>query len=143
MKPRDEVASLLGGMDEQDGQYLRERPWMIEEYRRQGFNDEMDVVAEGGHKPAVSPEESTRVTTDDLRQGVIPVLKKPVQNGVVPSDEDDELEDDYEGWTKSDLEAEIDERNQARGDGEKLPKGGTKQELVDRLRSDDESVVNV
>jgi hypothetical protein len=62
---------------------------------------------------------------------------------VVPSDEDDELEDDYEGWTKSDLEAEIDERNQARGDGEKLPKGGTKQELVDRLRSDDESVVNV
>jgi hypothetical protein len=121
-------------LDEQDKSYLRERPWMIDTYRRRGFAAEMDAVENSKD----TPDDPTRLaTTDDLRVGTqTPQRDVAPPNGVVAGEE---VDDDYESWSKADLEAEIDARNseEDRAEDSKISKTGTKAELADRLHEDD------
>lgn len=48
--------------------------------------------------------------------------------------------EDRSGWSIKALRAEVDDRNQGRGDGERLSKGGSKTALMDRLLEDDYAI---
>lgn len=136
----DEVASMLSGADKDTRTYLRQRPWMLDEYRRRGFGDEVDKIIEDLPEPEVDPNEVDRVTTEGMSLGRQPRTKQhALPNGVVPPEVDDadEADEPYEKWTVEDLKSEIDDRNEGREGDDKLSKTGTKQELVDRLYADD------
>lgn len=137
----EERDKLVDGMDAQDMQYLRERPWQIEEYERQGYTKQMEAVRSGGNTPEVDPSEASRVTTEKMRLGALEANRTPQPNGVVPDDEDED-DEDYESWTVADLKAEIDDRNSDRDPATALATSGNKQELIDRLRADDEAQEN-
>lgn len=123
-----------------DRRYLLSRPWMVDEFRRQGYGDQMDAV-ENGQEVRPSPEDETRVTTDDMRVGTqVPQQIDPRGNGVLDGDED-EVDDNYEEWTKAELESEVDARNAEEDRETKLSKSGNKDELAKRLHEDDAAQV--
>jgi hypothetical protein len=135
-----EKKSREGSLDDTDKQYMRDRPWTIEELRRRG-GGELDKVLDDVQRPPVEPvEHPSRVTTEELQQGA-------QDSGRVPQPNADQVaagdgaDDDYDTWTKQELVDEVEERNK---DGRETPlaTSGTKQELVDRLRADDEAVDN-
>lgn len=129
-----------GKLDDFDKEYLRQRPWLLETFKRQGAEEQVKEIEDGTYVPD-SPAEESRVTTDMMRQGVIPTDRKPQPNGVSGSSDDDE-DEAYEDWTAADLKAEIEDRNQGREADQKIPISGTKQELADRLYADDEKSSN-
>ena len=133
----DEIRDLLSKRTEQDDQYMRERPWIIAEYERMGFTDEMKQVREG-IRPLESPGEASRVTTDDMRVGVLPTDRKVQEDRVSPP-ADDEVEDDYDTLTVAQLQEEIDVRNRELPDEDKITRTGKKEDLIARLRADDEA----
>lgn len=45
----------------------------------------------------------------------------------------------YSEWSKSDLRAEIDRRNEDRDEADRIPVSGTATELAERLETDDEA----
>jgi hypothetical protein len=119
-----------------DASYLLDRPWMIDEFRRQGFDKQMDAVVAGADVRN-SPEEKSRVHTDQMRVGTQgPQILEPAASGVLS--EDDEVDDNYEEWKVSELKAEIDARNKERGPDDQLSLGGNKEDLVARLHQADE-----
>lgn len=61
----------------------------------------------------------------------------PIVGGSVPNDGSDEPVPPYEEWSKKDLQAEIDRRNEDREEENKIPRSGTIAELADRLTEDD------
>lgn len=65
------------------------------------------------------------------------VTDQTVVNGEGGGDESDEDYDDP-AWTKAKLQAEIEKRNEDRDDDGKMSSVGTKAQLVERLRADDE-----
>lgn len=123
-------------LDERDALYLRDRPWMIDEYRRQGLIAEMDAVQSEEVRP--SPEELTRIHTDQMRVGTqVPQQIDRIPNGVIPDDAEDEIDDNYEEWSVAEIKTEIEARNAERGEKEQLSMSGNKAELCDRLHKDD------
>jgi hypothetical protein len=120
----------------EDRQYLLDRPWMVDEFRRRGFTEQMDAVEEGV-KMRPSPVEASKTTTEDMRIGTqAPQQIDPRSNGVTgDGDEDDDV--DYNEWSVADLKAEIDERNKEENREEKLSTSGNKADLVKRLEEDD------
>ena len=127
-------------LKKEDIRYLQDRPWMIDNFRRQGYVDQMDAVLDGQIKRD-SPEDQTRVHTDDMRLGTqAPQQIDPRANGVTGDDE--EVDDDYESWSKADLEAEIQTRNDEDGRETKISASGTKAELAARLHEDDNAEVS-
>jgi hypothetical protein len=116
--------------------YLRDRPWKIDEYRRQGFIAEMDAV-EANIPMKSDPTDETRIHTDQMRVGTqAPQMSDPRSSGVL---EDDEVDDNYEEWSVADLKAEIEARNAERAEGSHLALSGNKDALVKRLKEDDEA----
>lgn len=116
-------------VDPKNYQYLLDRPWMIDEFRRQGYNDEMDAVSA---KSSSHPAEPTLVTTEKMRVGSqTPQHPNPQPNGPVEDDVD------YNEWSVSDLKTEIDARNAEEGRQEKLSSSGNKAALVAVLEDDD------
>ena len=86
--------------------------------------------------PQGSGDDPSRSALDSTAQGAPPIgtLSAEEQRSVLgESDEDD----DYDKWTKSELADEITERNKGRE--EPMSTSGTKAELIDRLRADDEA----
>lgn len=126
----------VNSIDEADATYLRQRPWMIQEYRDMGYGDQMDKV----EKPAQEGvEPPSQVTTEDMRVGVQDPQRRVQPNGDGQPASTLE-EDDYDTWTKDELVAEVNERNDdGRPDDQKLSTSGTKADLVERLRADDEA----
>lgn len=121
-------------LDKVDVRYLQERPWMIEEYERQGLKDQMAAVR-AGMPSKDDPTDITRVHTTEMALGNIPPqIESPRPDGVT---DEEGLDDDYESWTKEDLLAEIDARNEEDGRTNKLPKSGSKADLALRLHQDD------
>jgi hypothetical protein len=127
-------------MDQDDIDYVRDRPWMIETFERQGHTDAMKVVRESrpGHD-AEYPGDVTLVKTDQMRVGTqTPQQPKPRPAGaagenVLPPED----EVDYSSWSVDELKAEIDARNEEEGRTEKIATSGKKSDLVDRLEADD------
>jgi hypothetical protein len=116
-----------------DRAYLLTRPWMMDEFRRQGYEAEMDAVAKGV-KIRKSPEEESKLSTEDLRVGTQAPQQLDARPSGSPVDEDDV---DYSEWSVADLKAEIDARNAEEGRSEKLPSNGNKATLVAALEADD------
>lgn len=121
-----------------DVPYLRDRPWLIDQYRRQGYTDHMDAVADG-EITRESPVERSKITTDHMRVGTqVPQQVDSVPNGVT-GEEPDELDDNYEEWSVAELKAEITERNKELGEDVQIPVSGNKDALVDRLHKADQA----
>lgn len=126
-------------IDDRLAGHLRDRPWMVEELRRQGFTEQMDAV-ESGEPMKHSPEEANKITTDSMRLGTQPQLIDQAQpNGVTAASDLDEVDDNYEDWTVEELKTEINTRNEEGGRTEKLSTSGNKADLAARLHADDEA----
>lgn len=142
-KSHEEVSAALRNMDDQDLRYIWERPWIIGEYERQGFTEEMEALkgrfdAQGNLTPKTDP---TVITTDDMRVGTQTpqhLLPRPqlVDPSLNPLENEDD-EDDYESWSKQELVDEVNSRNEDRADGDKMSASGNKDQLIERLRADD------
>ncbi len=125
-------------LSEDDKQYLLERPWMEEEFRRQGYEKQMDAYRKEAGDAPEQPKTPRDITTQDAALGT---PKEPQPAPQVPGTEVPEEEsDDYDTWTKAELEVEIDSRNEDLDDNTKMSRTGTKQELIDRLRENDTAV---
>jgi hypothetical protein len=121
-------------LEDGDHQYLLDRPWIMDEFRRQGLVEEMDAVDEAS-RVRDDPNEKVRITTEDMRVGTQPPQKlEPQPNGVVGDDDDEEV--NYSDWTAADLKAEIEARN-LEPRAEKIATSGKKEELIARLEEDD------
>lgn len=123
----------------QDVLYLKDRPWMVKEFKNQGFD--MKKVEE--FPQPIPGDPNFVISTQEMSQGFVPddVQLAPADNGVVGTGaEDDPLADtDYEDWPKADLIAEIDSRNLEEDRENPISKSGTKEELAARLHADDEA----
>lgn len=106
-------------LDKADKVFIRQRPWLVDEAKLQGF-DIYDAVWAGVE---ADPEGTATqsVTTEDLRVGT-------------PDQDDDGMpedseSDDYDEWKVPELKEELEKRE--------LAVGGNKDELIARLREDD------
>jgi hypothetical protein len=131
-------------LDAQDKQYLRERPWLINEANARG--DDTSTVWEDSLE---LPDPTITVTTEEASLGNSDRrLPGPAPHGLAPLEDQmgeppmgaDYVDDEpYENWTVADLQGEIDARNSARSDDDKISRSGKKDELVARLYEDDKS----
>jgi hypothetical protein len=113
---------------------------MVDEFRRQGYGEQMDAVEEG-ILVRPSPEDESRVTTEQMRVGTqVPQQIDPRGNGVL-DDGEGEVDDNYEEWTVDELKSEIDARNAEDGRSAQISKDGKKAELAARLHEDDAAAV--
>lgn len=126
-------------MDSDDIDYVRDRPWMIDLFERQGHEDAMKVVRESrSGEDKEYPGDNTVVHTDQMRVGTqAPQHPNPRPAGAAGEKviEDDEV--DYTQFSVDDLKAEIDARNAEDGTTEKISKSGSKADLIARLEEDD------
>lgn len=127
-------------LEPQDVLYLKDRPWMVAEFRRQGFESQMDAVEEAAQPIPGSPYLET--TTQDMSLGYqTNVLVDPASNGFdrEADGEDPVVDDNYEEWSVEELKADIDARNaeEDRPKERKLSKAGSKEDLAKRLHEDD------
>lgn len=139
-KSDDETREALASASPEDQKYLLERPWTLDEYERQGFQEEVQAIREGAVQVKV-PANGRDVTTERMAQGTrVRTQDGPSPNAVLGKsgeDDVDDVQDEYDAWTIADLRAEIEERNDEEGRSQKLNISGSKQDLVDRLRADD------
>jgi hypothetical protein len=104
-------------LDEDDVRYLAERPWLVDQAEREGNEDVREVVEEYALSQQAHNE-----------PGTFPVEATTPQ---------EEADDDYDSWKKDELVAEIEDRNSEREDSDYLSPGGTKSDMIERLRADD------
>lgn len=110
-----------------------------------------EELAQARHKVAELETEETRLANPNVAQPtpapasfppvggtatVGPVDNTPV-DGEVPAGADMVQADEYETWTKADLQDEIEDRNEKNGTD--MSTSGTKAELIERLRANDRS----
>jgi hypothetical protein len=90
---------------------------------------------QGGNNP------ETGTATVGVASGQIPAVpERPVSATLVQEVPSSETEPapPYEQWSKTELQEEVDARNEGRPDDQKLNRAGTKEELSQRLYDDDE-----
>jgi hypothetical protein len=88
-----------------------------------------------------NPNVATQTPTDGTfppvtGTAVVGVSDNTVVDGEKPEGAPEDDADEYDGWTKADLVDEIDERNKM--DNTNISTTGTKAELIERLRADDQ-----
>lgn len=99
-----------------------------------------DNVDSDYEDPQGSGENPSRSALDSTAQGAPPIgtLTAEQQQQLLGGDEVEVDEnDEYEKWPKAELVAEIEDRNKGRE--EPMSTTGTKAELAERLRADDEA----
>ena len=126
--------------------YFDQRPWLKTEYEMQTgqkFPDrpsDDDEASDGGDgdsgQPGVSPDDPQRHQAITGMEIVDPNAEGGPDNVGVADDPED-----YAEWSFQELKDEIDERNRLRGDSQEEPisKGGSAEDLRERLMADDEA----
>jgi hypothetical protein len=118
----------LSGLNWEELKYLKDRGVLTEsQERKAGFKPNPGV---GGTFP---PGQHV-----DVSGGVATVVDEEDEEPPEP-EEASEGEGPYEDWSKSALQDEIDARNEALADEDRIPRTGTIPELAERLREDDEA----
>lgn len=99
----------LDNISPEDIEYIKQRPWLLEDAERYGYKIDLDAGAV--QSPAFSQEEVGQDHENEVHG------------------QDESSEDDYDDWTVDELKEELDNRE--------LKTSGKKPELIDRLREDD------
>lgn len=124
-------------VDEDDLRYLRDRPWLVTQAKTEGFDlqERIDALDDNPE-----PVEIPSIGDLSVREDPTPTAKDPA---TAPSGSNDGsgTEDDYDEWKVSELQDEIEKRNDIAEsqdlDVEQMSKTGNKAELIARLRQND------
>lgn len=110
-------------LSEEEIQYIKDRPWMIGDAQRLGFNLDLD-----GGEPSPSEVESEDETGED----------EELDEAAEAEPEEDDWS--YDDLTKAELKAEIDARNaELDEDDQIVPEGSKKDDLIAALVANDDA----
>lgn len=131
-------------LSEEDRQYLQDRGKHADiRANDERFGGPVEEDEEALDNKIMDLEEQAAVLR--ARKAALVAAREQEEAGVtdrtvVNGEGGDEPDDDYDdpAWTKAKLQAEIEKRNEDRDDDGKMSSAGTKAQLVERLRADDE-----